>query len=264
MNDINTILEAVGELDNTVLENAFDPKRKRHIMLTTIAAAAAFSLLAGFTTAVRNHVEFNGKPVFDYNLKYFANVKIPPFEEMEAMGADSYYEIVGLSEAEIGYSYFIDAAPGAVIKKYGVEPLINDNFSEYVDANDPRRNRWGDFPRMQVTIVSVDRADIPSCIYFDYWLTDKQSGLPVHFMADCYIDSTESIIHRFSGSTDDCELVALKNEKKAFIQHGINTETGAYEVYSTFTYNGIVYNIDAATDIDGMKQILADLGITVE
>lgn len=264
MNDINTILEAVGELDNTVLENAFDMKRKKHIMLTTIAAAAAFSLLVGFTTAVRNHAEFNGKPIFDYNLKYFADVKIPPFEEMEAMGAYRYDEHVGLSEAEIGYSYFIDAAPSEVIKKYGIEPLINDNFSEYVDANDPRRNRWGDFPRMQVTIVSVDRADLPSCIYFDYWLTDKQSGLPVHFMADCYINSTEPIIHRFSGSTDDCELVALKNEETAFIQHGFIAETGAYEVYSTFTYNGIVYNIDAATDIGGMKHILADLGIIAE
>lgn len=264
MNDINTILDAVGELDNTVLENAFKPIRKKHIMLTAVAAAAALSLMVGFTSAVRNHAELNGKPIFDYNLKYFDDAKIPPFEEMEAMGAYRYYETVGLSESEIGYSYFIDAAPSEVIKKYGIEPLINDNFSEYVDPNETRRNRWGDFPQMQVTIMIVDRTDLSSCIYFDYWLTDKQSGLPVHFMADCYTERTEPLVHSFRISPDDCELVALKNEETAFIEHGFNADTGMYECYACFTYDGIVYNIDAATDIDGMKQILKNLNITAE
>lgn len=263
MNNINTILDAVGELDNTVLENAFNPKRKKHIMITAIVAAASLSLLVGFTTVVRNHAEFNGKTIFDYNVKVYDDLKIPSFEEMEAMGADSYYASTGLSESEIGYSYFIDAAPSEVIKKYGVKPLINDNFSEYVDADDPSGNGWGDYPRMQVA-VSSGIEDMQSFIYFGYWLTDKQSGLPVHFMIDCYTEIPESVIHRFSGSADDYELVALKNGETAFVQQGFHADTGAYEGYSTFTYNGMVYHIYAVTDIDGMKQILADLGITAE
>lgn len=263
MNNINTILDAVGELDNTVLENAFNRKRKKHIMFTVIAAAAALSLLVGFTTAIRDHVEFNGKPIFDYAIKAHNDVSIPPFEEMKAMGADRYNDFVGLSESGIGYSYFIDAKPSEVIKKYGIEPLINDNFSEYVDADDPRGSSWGDFPRMQVA-VSSDTENPPSFIYFGYWLTDKQSGLPVHFMVDCYTERTDSIVHGFSGSNDDHELVRLKNGETAFVQQGIHAETGTYEGYSTFSYDGMVYHIYAVTDVDGMKQILTNLGITAE
>lgn len=261
MNNISTILEAVGELDNTVLENAFNRKRKKQILFTVIAAAASLSLLVGFTMAIRDHVEFNGKPIFDYAVKAHNDVKIPPFEEMKAMGADRYNDFVGLSESGFGYSYFIDAKPSEVIKKYGIEPLINDNFSEVVDANDPRGSGWGDYPRMQVAVCS-DTENPPSFIYFGYWLTDKQSGLPVLFMVDCYTERTDSIVHGFSGSNDDHELFKLKNGETAFVQQGYSAETGKYEGYSTFTYDGMVYHIYAVTDVDGMKQILINLGIT--
>lgn len=171
----NAILEAIGGLDNEVLENAFKPKRKKPLVLTIIAAAAALSLLVGFTEAVRPHYAINGEPVIDFNYKVHKDYVIPPIGEMIELGAKDFLiyhedsEFVRnnfdfdatddftvfkpeyapgheppedlpfdiLNDYEAGYTYAIDnVSPSTVIEKYGFKSYINEHFTEEVTLDD--------------------------------------------------------------------------------------------------------------------------------
>lgn len=175
MNNTNTILDAMGELDNEILENAFRPKRKKPLILTVIAAAAALSLLVGFTAAERSRMEYRGEPVIDFNIKVHDDYVIPPIGEMVALGARDFliqhedsefvknnfdfnatddYTIFKpeyapgdeppedlpfdiLNDYEAGYFYAIDNfSPSTVIEKYGFKSYINGNFTENVSLDD--------------------------------------------------------------------------------------------------------------------------------
>lgn len=257
--NINTILEAVGELDNSVLENAFKPRKKKPIALIVIAAAAAVSLLVGFTAAHRNYVALNGEPLFEYNIKIHDEVIIPPLEEMKTVGAVELEQSV----EDHGYIYYIQARPSEVIKKYNLTPMINDNFSEEINIDN--------YPDLLLngiyqTYVSVPQnmnfnGSTASFLHFRYFLIDKQNGLPVDFTMMCHIVEPKTPLNRrFKAEEGNFELIELNTGEKAYVEQTFYTDKTSS--YAAFTYDGIVYSVSADTDLAGMKQILADLGIT--
>lgn len=258
--NINAILEAVGELDNSVLENAFKPRKKKPIALVVIAAAAAVSLLVGFTTINRNRVVRDGETLFDVVFKEHREAVIPPLEEMAEMG---YLEIVKRNaDKPEEYNYFILAKPSEVIKKYNLSLLVNDNFSEDVTIDDYPKDIFYDgfyseesrklFPRTSVDIKK-------DMIYFQYYLVDKQSGTAVDLDATFFIrDVNFPGVWVFFGKRD-YKVLNLNTGEKAIIIYKDASSSSAH-----FTYDGVAYHITAYTDINGTEQILKNLGITAE
>lgn len=271
MNNINAILDAVGELDNTVLENAFKPARKRHIMLTVIAAAASLSLIVGFTTVLRNHSAIEGEPLVDFNIKIHDEIIIPSLAEMVSMGAVDIVKYSDKTTAELEpreYEYYIDtqtdAKPSEVIEKYNITLLGNENFSEDISINSfPKELYTENFfeEENQKKLVRMYVGVTNESIYFHYWLINKKNGLPVFITANCLIaEYADPLI--LDHDPGEYEIIDLKNGDKALIKEGslISPKT----ILADFTYNGILYKISSPTDIDGMKQVLTDLGITAE
>lgn len=265
-NNINSVLEAVGELDNTVLENAFKPKRKKPVALIVIAAAAAVSLLVGFTYAIniKHSMVLNGEPLFEYNIKVHDEVTIPPYEEIEAMGETYLVEWV----EDHGYIYYTEARPSAVLEKYALTPLINNNFSDDINSDNYPELLWDD---TYLTYVYVPLDDINSkgvtvsFLLFRYYLIDKQSGLPVYFTMMCHIEEPKiPINHSHKAEDGNYELIGLNNGETAYVEQQFYEGLDELNSHADFIYDGIIYSASAHTDLNGMKQILSNLGITAE
>lgn len=259
-NNINPILEAAGELDNSVIENAFKPKRKKPVALIVIAAAVVVSLLVGFTTTYRMPVYHNGKELFGITEVAHPDAVIPSIEELTAMGA---YDIEKWSGQ---YTYYIKAKPSEIIRKYNLTPLINDNFSDEVTINDipddtnlfklsyfySEEDNLKLLPGTEVTV-----GDKENYVNFKYFLVDKQNGLPICVRVTYTIHKVIPFgFQAFNG--DDIRVIDLNTGEKAVI-HGSSDSAIA-----SFGYHGVSYFITGQTDVDGMNQILKDLGITDE
>ena len=270
MNNINCILEAVGELDNDILTNAFKSKRKKHIMLSVIAAAAALSILVGFTVIGRGTAEINGKPLFEFHFSKHTEAVIPPLEDMIAMGAEDIRSFeLGDTDYKPGeYSYWIAAKPSEIIKKYNITPLINDNFSEDITIDSFPKNFYQDSFYTEEQAQWYCRTNVGVYdwgIFFRYYLVDKQSGVPVSFAVSCHTEDPDSPgLWQFTPG--DNEVITLNNGEKAMLEVTFSSSLNSDNVKTTseahFSYDGTLYHIQALTDLDGMKQILSNLGIT--
>lgn len=267
-NNINAILEAAGELDNIVLENAFKQRKKKPIALVVIAAAAALSLLVGFSAVYRNNVSVNGKSVFDYNLTIHDEVTQPSAEELTEMGAIVFYPDEGL------YDYVIeDIDPRDLIQKYNITLLGNNNNFSRADNkgySTPDRDA-NEYSRLFLSRTRVQVAEdyhenrmYGSYVRFIYWLANERLDIPVNFRVVCMTGNyNASMALEFTSvkpDGSDISYVDLNNNEKAVI-HQSDYDDGAVSSSATFTYDGMFYYITAHTDIEGMKQIFSDLGI---
>lgn len=267
--NINAILEAVGELDNSVLENVFKQKRKKPMALIVVAAAAAVSLLVGFTVAYKNIVKVNGEDLFEYKVKIHDEVTLPSIEELTELGATDINE-----HAPGTYDYRISGIdPRDLIQKYNLTLLGNENFSRADLGNystpdyeaDEYRRLW--LSRTSVTVADDYHADgmYGSYVGFIYWLVDDRMNIPVNFRTFCVTDKYNASFAQSFTSTkpdgSDVEVVDLNNNEKALISQ-TDYDDGDITSLATFTYDGVVYYVHARTDINGMKQIFSDLGIT--
>lgn len=266
--NINAIMEAVGELDNAILENAFKQRKKKPIALVVIAAAAALSLLVGFSAVYRNNVVVNGKSVFDYNITIHDEVTPPSTEELTEMGASILYQ-----EKSI-YEYVMeDIDPRDHVQKYNITLLGNNNNFSRADNkgySTPDRDAE-EYSRLFLSRTSVQVAEdyhengmYGSYVRFIYWLADDRLDIPVYFRVVCYTDSYNASVARDFISTrpdgSDIVYIDLNNNEKAVI-HQSDYGDESVTSHATFTYDGMIYNIAAYTDIEGMKHIFSDLGI---
>lgn len=265
--NINAILEAAGELDNEVLENAFRKRKKKPIAIVVIAAAAALSLLVGFTAAYRNNVSVNGKSVFDYKITIHDEVTPPSAGELIEMGASILYQ------EESIYEYVIeDIDPRDLISKYSMTLLGNENFSRADNKGYSTSDRDAEeYRELFLARTRVQAADnyhesgmYGSYVRFIYWLSDDNLGIPVNFRAVCLTGNyNASMAQEFTSVVPDGSDIAyvdLNNNEKAVI-HQSGYGDGEVTSLATLTYDGIIYDITAHTDIEGMKQIFIDLGI---
>lgn len=270
MNNINCVLEAAGELDDSILEDAFKPRRRKRALLIAIAAAAALSLLSGFAIAYRNSAVIDGKPRFEYNIGIHREVTPPSEEALADMGALNMRARDGVLEYELR-----DIDPRELIAKYNITPLAGDNFSradlgDYSTADrDAEGYRRLFLSRTRVSVVNDLHSDgmYGSYVGFNYWLVDNSLDIPVNFRSYCVTDDYNAALVQSIASTradgSDVKTIELNNGEKAVI-HQTDYDDGDASSLASFTYDGILYYLHADTNINGMEQILADLGITAE
>ena len=164
-----------------------------------------------------------------------------------------------------GYLYHTKTDPRTVIEKYNLNFPVNnnDNFTRTNAEHPELLYKNSRFEETWVRIFGDFHKEYRSqFIHFTFGLIDKRLNLPVSFTVQCYFEElsvpTTTMIDEFSSY----ELVDMNNGEKALIEQRDdpgepeNTASLAY-----FTYDGIVYNIVAGTDIAGMKEVLADLGV---
>ena len=267
------IFEAIGGIDDDIAANALKSAersgRKIPLKLVLIAALlAAVSLLAGFTVIFKNTVEQNGKALIELKIKV-CDVVHPSFEELTEMGAYNPYEDAPGVGEEVGggYVFTINADPRTVIEKYGLHFIIsdNDNFIRVNPEDYPESNSEGIFYRTQVAFSWDDFYEDKGLRMnemvgsFMYGLIDKRLDLPVGFMTKCYTEELNVPMTQRVGEWTKNEIIDMNNGEKALLGENVYDDRSNTRAY--FTYDGIFYQLSAETDINGMKEVLADLGV---
>lgn len=259
MNKLNPLFEAMNDMDDNAVSEAV--KAKRHpirIKAMLIAAAAVItSLMVGFTYRTMTSpgawgVKLNGDPLFEnYNVLFpQEDIRLPTRDEMLEWGAEEYGDI-----SQGMYVFRKDGLPSELFEMFNIHPLINDNFTEEIT-------------QLSVNALLHNPESAHSAI-FSYTLTHKQTDLSVNFSLDCFYGNCKNCDNGgYSGYQIDnsnrervnYEVVELNDGSKAMLT---DYEFGdGRQATANFVYNGILYNLDAdGTYIDGMKQILTDLGV---
>lgn len=254
MNNLNPLFVAMNDMDNNAVSEAV--KAKKHPIRTKAmliaAAVAAASLMAGFAyrTLSGSGVALNGEPLFDYNISVQEDMRLPTREEMLAWGAE---ECGDFSQGM--YIFRKNGLPGELFEMFNIHPLMNDNFTEEVTPLEAN-----------ALLHSPEAAHSAT---FTYTLTDKQTELSVKFFIDCLYGNCKNCengmqtgyqIDNDNRERVNYEVVELNDGSKAMVtdyEFG-----GGRQATADFTYNGIHYSLEVyGTYIDGMKQILTDLGV---
>lgn len=127
----------------------------------------------------------------------------------------------------------IEMLPSEVFDKFGLTMLTGESFTEELN---PKLN-----PCVYVGETSIA---------INYILYDKNIGKNYTIRSNYYTTNMQGWV-KIGAET---ETITLKDSSKAYIQPD----------FATFTYNGVVYNINPTggdSDITEMKQMIADLGI---
>ena len=269
------LFTAIGEIDDNIAANALttptrEARRKPLKFVLIAAALVAVSLLTGYTVIFKNVVRQNGEPLIEFNIKLHKEIVFPSIEELTEMGAVNpndgtpgvnYYDFTG------EYGYHTKTDPRTVIEKHNLNFIVNnnDNFTRANAEEHPEllyENSY--FEEMYVRIMGDFHKEYRSQFaLFQFGLIDKRLDLPVSFITQCYYEElsvpTTTVIDEFS----KYELIDMNNGEKALIEernHPVELQ-GDTSAIAYFTYDGIVYSVSAGTDIDGMKEVLADLGV---
>ncbi len=249
MTKLNPLIEAMSDIDDALVEKAQGTAKKpmRLKVLVIAAAAAAISVLVGFTVATR-HGEFSigNKPAFEYNLSKF-DITIPD-------------EYKPCEENMYTYHGKVDVGVEELFEMFNAPLLINDNFSTEIDKEHVEKWTYKNHNTGEEYEVSFEPwiSVFNSNVEFSYYLYDKNLERNVLFEA-LYL--TEQCGEEFqvrsgvSGKISGYEIITLNDGSKCFVHR-----SGA-----DFAYNGVRYmmyplNPDEP-DIELTKQILKDLGV---
>lgn len=239
MSKVNCLLEAVGELDNKILENAYKPRLKKRY--TIIAAAAAAIALLGCASVWHSAVRFDGSDVIDLNYYAQSDAYVLSAEELEALGATQ----------EKG-RYTLAITPSQLFERYNVAPLTN---ADYFDEEGT---------------VSVLSSSSTQAILV-YTLIDKETGNPISIQAE-FITGGEATFGAnyvaIGGKAKDMfshyETIELGDGSQAFVTDRYSQMISGYNSQAVLCRNGVGYKLNAKnTDINEMKVILERLGCLV-
>ncbi|MBD5130914.1 MAG: hypothetical protein HDT43_13470 [Ruminococcaceae bacterium] len=268
------LFEAIGGIDDDIAANALRTTercgRKIPFKLVLIAAAlAAVSLLVGFTVIFKNTVEQNGKKLIEFNIKIYDDLVHPSFEELTEMGAYDLYDgtpgVQTIYRGYWNYGFYIKADPRTVIEKYGLDLTVNnnDNFTTANSEEYSEDQGFNWFYQMHVGFgvneYIENMGQNEAVLSFMFGLVDKRLDLPVSFITWCYTEELNVPVSYNIANCEKYEVIDMNNGEKALLGQYDNTDFTRTIAY--FTYDGIVYNVSAITDIDGMKEVLADLGV---
>lgn len=240
MNQINPIFEALSSVDERHIPVTKTKKHSKKLKIVLISAAAAAALALSFIVGfVRVG---NGVHKFSYTVggeSYEFEVELTPYElkipeevTLPLSVDDPYY----------GSDNFKNARE--MFDKLEIEPFMNENFD--YSENYARFDifQLGD-PGLGILEISLE-----------YWLYDKNLGKDVNFSATYYSET------KHSGS--DMGFVIQDDENYEILTLNDGSQCIVTDTAAGFAYNGIkfyVSSFDHSTDIDYMKQVLADLGV---
>lgn len=223
MNKINPLFEAVSNIDDNIVSNAIKEKRKRPIALMIAAAAAAMTLLVGFTVYNRSHHTLDyDKGSFELNVTLHDEVIIP--EEYK-----SYRYTLYTME---------DTTAEEMFKMFNAKPLITDKF-EYTEGD-------------HGPAVSTGSVTFRCSLYNK--TVNRDLSMYAEYIFDNY-DVTFSTTK--VGNANDYKVVQLNDGSRAVISES------EIVTLATFAYDGVKYDwymFDGGT-MEEMEQVLVDLGI---
>lgn len=104
-------------------------------------------------------------------------------------------------------------------------------------------------------------------VEFLFALVNKRLDIPVSFAIECYYGELLGPVSKKIYDWSECEMIEMNNGEKVLIElvdypdYYEQLADSPPETRAYFTYDGIVYRVSADTDIDGMKEVLADLGV---
>lgn len=242
MSNTDRILEALGELDDSVLENAFRPKRKKTAAFA--AMAAALSLLAGFAVVYRSGLFFEDKRQLSFNYYAQTEAHILTADELAALGAE-----------DDGYARILDVSPSELFELYNVKPLMNGEF----------------FLEGSGTVVYNS---IPAHTQILYTLIEKESGKVLKLSMEFTQNGEGTFSPRYGviggGGAEDIfsrfEKLTFADGSEGFVADRCLDGFNVYKAEAVFCHNGIGYRILAenGTDIAEMKLLLKKLGVIAE
>lgn len=236
MININPILEAMGELDDKVLENAYKPKfKKSYAMIAAIAAAFA---VLGCSIAIRSGVSFDGREQISFNYYAQSDAHILTAEELQALGATG-----------DNRGYTLSVLPSELFSMYNVTPLMN---AELFDEEE------------SVTVTGSSTQAIVS-----YTITDKETGKPISVKAEFYTAGEASFGANYTtldGKGEDAfshyEAIELNDGSKAFVADRYSQLISGYNSQAVLCRDGVGFKVTAKnTDISEMKNILKKLAV---
>lgn len=255
MKELNPLVLALNDIDTRYI---VEPKRKkRPIALTIAAAAAAMTLLTGFTVRILTSddpgVNFNYENLFNYNIIDKKDLNILTKDELQEIGAIER----GNFEYETYTFLFEDMLPSEILKLYNADPITldNDNFTE--EPSDVYVHGMFDNDSFEFKDLS-----------FSYNLIHQKTGEKLDFTCTYSVDGYQiSSNHSYDDQNQECtkEVIDLNDGSKCLVTEVSNKGYEGIYGRADFSYNGAVYFIDSIysgkIDMDGMKQILADLGV---
>lgn len=247
MNKLNPLFEAVSNIDDNIASAAIKEKRRKPIALMIAAAALISTIALTSVMGAKSHdsltadtpgVNVDYVHLFNFNLVDKKDLNILTKDELREIGA------IERGSFEQGiYTFLLEnALPSDILKMYNADPITfgNDNFTEepsdvYVHGMmfDPDNFEFKD-------------------LRFSYKLIHKKTNTK---LAIDYLYSIDDFQLVWStGKIDDYEVIVLNDGSKAMVN-----SYGAI-----MSYNGAVIDVNSyhkEVGIDGMKQILADLGV---
>lgn len=232
MTELNPILTAMNNIDDSIITNAEKTNKKPIFLRVGIIAAAAAMLALGvgftakitgvFGTGEGTATIIGNDLTIHFNVQYH-EITIPEEFKMRYEGVDfDYYRPENMKPSEL-------------FAKFGVSPLLNDKFFEKTDS------------------LSVEMTSFQ--IAFGYMLQSKKDRTEI------YISATYNTLENMSGgglSTEDRdpypEVVTLNDGSSCIVTSNM----------ATFAYDGVFYHVSIYGEEkshDITKQILTDLGV---
>ena len=216
MNKINPIFEALSYVDDRHIPVNKEQRLSKKPLF--ILVAAAILLLTGFTT-----VAVLGKHVFSFSTggpaekAFDLNLKSREFTIPEEFSP---------APGEISFSGSTDIPPSELFEKFGIKPLINDNFIEIPGEK---------------TTVEVSALGIPEP-KFQYTLYSKTLEKEVTFNVE-YFSETENMTYHghwglFPG--EPTEIITLNDGSACMVSGWI----------AVFSYDGALWELRVDYDFD--------------
>lgn len=247
----NSIFEAMGNIDDEIAANAVKSaersKRKPLKLVIFGAVAAAVLSLVGFTTAefVKNTIIIEGAGQVKLDL-YKQDITIVPREELP-------------SEK---YTLSIDMPTDELFGKFGVSPLMNNNFSYDVTPS----KQWYTSDGNNSTPIPID-ISLPrvwyeeECVVFVYCLYDKNldKNIRMHALYPIVDDVDISYIIEKNGDYIFGEHEVIK------LNDGSDCHLSNYHG-ARFAHDGVLYFFYSDEnysdfDMETQKQIISDFGL---
>lgn len=259
MNNINPIFKALGDVEerHIPVNEKKRPGKKMKIALIA-AAAAALTLLAGFTTsAVRGRHRFGfyreNSVGHAFDIELTARELTVPKEFIPQEGYHQSFDSV-------------EMPPSELFEKFGLTLPINDNFTELS----------GKKPTVDVGILG-DNIEIE----FNYTLYNKTIGRDVYFVT-VYFSRTDNLSYNSKQGLlpgEPVEIITLSDGSLCMVTGymAVLSLDGAHcTLQLSFEYDEpdnfgdlsrseqeriLAELIEAMPGIDTVKQVLADLGV---